>query len=423
MTPDQIEGAEFLAARTCAMLTDKAGFGKTAQFVRACDLIGANRVTVICPPVLRPNEAAEFAKWGLFGLPVTIIRSGKDAVPPNGVVVVSYNLVATSQRIQRALTKRGADALVFDEAHALKDPRSKRARAIFGAKGIASTARHVWFVTATPTPNHAGEFYTFARASGAWNGTYNQFIERYCQCVQTPFGVRIQGAQNEDELKAMLRPFVLGRDKIDPERGPITIDEIMVEGTLPKFDLPTETMEAIEAAIEAGDWRALDGPAVATVRRHIGTAKAPAVADLARCALEGGVRQMLIFCEFRNTIDIIADKLGDLAAIIDGRTTDRRKESLLTSFQHTGTPRVLVCQRMALKEGVTLTAATRVLLAEPPWTPNDREQMIARAWRRGQKEHVYASSLYLADSFDSRVAVTLIRKEKDIARINMSEIR
>ncbi|MGI9159831.1 MAG: helicase-related protein [Saprospiraceae bacterium] len=475
ITDEQLEGAEFLAARPVAMLADRAGYGKTAQFIRACDLLCAQKITIICPPILRVNEQAEFEKWALWGLPIFIVRTGKDILPPGpGVIIASYKLAAESPLITRQLVKRGCDVLVLDEAHAVKDPKATRTKAIFRAGGIRSTAKRVWFITGTPTPNHAGEYSVFARISGAWTGTHPEFIERYCEVAEPPgdyepgtyFGLaraagtwrgtypeflaryykvgppgtrpepisrsqlkflirmKITGSKNVDELKAMLAPFVLARYKVDPGRAPLTVDELSVDGKLPDFaDVDPLALEAIRDAIEAQDWHKLNGPAVATVRRYIGLAKAPGAAELIATELAGGAGQIIVFCEHTAVIDTIAAKLGNAAAIIDGRTPQKRREEILRTFQFEGSPRVLICQRMALKEGVTLTAATRVLLVEPPWTPDDCEQMIARAWRRGQSSHVYASYLYLQGSFDQRIAATLARKSLDIAQISLAQNR
>lgn len=485
LTADQIEGAEFLAARPVAMLGDKAGFGKSAQFTRACDLIAAAegrelRVTILCPPILRPTEAAEWEKWTWLGRPATIIRSGKDVVPEAGLVVCSYKLAAENAAIHRALVRRRADVLILDEAHYLKERESKRFKSVFLSKGIASTSRRIWFVTATPTPNNAGEFWPFARACGAWPDTYNRFVEQYCETTKPPetddpttwfkHGLacgtwregykeflaafytkvrdttgaeilaprskskllrlhrdKIVGVKNPGALKALLAPYVLARNRVDPARGPLTIDTIEVEGDRPDYsEIPPDVLAAIDEALAAGDWRVLEGAAVATVRRQIGTAKAKAVAELARHELSSGVEKLLVFAEHTSVIDTIAHGLGDMAAIIDGRTPQRRREELTSpdgKFQAADWPRVLICQRAALKEGVTLTRATRVLLAEPPWVPDDCEQMIARAWRRGQTQHVRASYVYLPDSYDSRISGTLARKSAELSKIDMSVTR
>jgi len=128
----------------------------------------------------------------------------------------------------------------------------------------------------------------------------------------------------------------------------------------------------------------------------------------------------LAFFQHTAAIDTCAARLGDRCAIIDGRTSPKVREAALARFQRREGPPVLICQGQALKEAVTLTAATRVYLVEPPWTPDDCEQMIARAWRRGQSRAVRASYVYLHNSFDQRVSATLARKSSDLAKISLA---
>lgn len=463
------------------MLADKAGFGKSAQFVRAADLICAQRITIICPPILRRNAADEYAKWSYWRFPVFVIRTGKDVVPPRdvpGVVIVSQKLAAENKVIKAALRKRGADVLILDEAHGYKDPKSVRSRALFlKSDGIAGTAENVWFVTATPAPTGANDWFTFLKVAGVWTDTYNRFVEAFCETSQAPADVKdvgawyrhalscgtwrasfdefatafysrvddgtyypksvgrlqslhrdkIIGVKNPEGLKSLCAPYVLARDKVDTNRPPLTLDHVHLEGSAPKFEgVEPELLEAILEAVEKGDWRLLDGPAVASVRRAIGVAKAEAIADRVLVELDGGINKGLLFLQHTTVIDAVAARLGKLAEVVDGRTSAKRREELTAEkglFQTTDSPRVLICQRQALKEGVTLTAADRVWIGEPPWLPDDIVQLVARAWRRGQTRPVWASLLWLANSFDDRVAAILARREAELAKISMSATR
>lgn len=422
LTPEQLAGAEFLAARKVAGLFDRVGFGKTAQCVRACDLIRAERVTIICPPILRPNEIREFDKWSLFGYPAAIVRTGKDPVPRDGLVAVSYEL-AHVPRIKRLLLERRPDVLILDEAHRVKSPGAKRTKAIFGKAGVASTAERVWFVTGEPTPNSAAEYYVFAKACGAWSGNQAEFIERYCVTIETDFGPKIVGNKRErvEELRGLLRPHVLQRDGIDPDRPPLTVDEIPIEGARPDFSgIDPAALQRIENAALAGDWSSLDDPFVSTVRRLVGLAKAESVAELAATELEGGGGKTLVFCGHTAVIDGIAARLERFgAAVIDGRTPATRRQEIIDAFQGPGGPRVIVAHIRAAGEGLTLTAADRVLLAEPAWSPAENTQAIARAWRRGQTKPVRASFCYLAGSIDEAVSRSLSRKMHDVAQLRV----
>ena len=423
LVPEQDYGASWLASRPVAMLADRVGFGKTSQIVRACDFVQAERITVLCPPVLRHNARAQFEQWALFGWPVQILSTGKDEPAPTGIVVCSYNLARTSA-MKEKLRKRGADVLILDEAHALKAADGVTAKAILGKGGIASTAARTWFVTGTPTPNHAGEWFVFAKACGAWPGTYWQFVDRYCVTVDGHFGRKVVGSKAETraELLAMLAPYVLARDKVEDGRPSLETDTIAVDGAKPDFSgIDVETLAMIEAAVQAGDWTLLDGPSVSTVRRQVGLAKAKACAELiAYEAAENQFNKALVFCQHRDVIDLLASTLPDVA-VIDGRTSAKALEAILASFEpgREGPHRIAVIQWQALKEGRTLTQADRVFLVEPAWTPDDNKQMIARAWRRGQSRPVRASFQHLPGSLDEAVSRVLQRKAADIELISI----
>lgn len=417
LTAEQIHGARFLAERRVAMLADRVGFGKTAQLVRACDMIAADRVTLICPPILRMNEVRQFELWSLFGYDAYIMRTAKDEIPKRGLLVVSYDL-ARNPNVARRLTKRGCDVLILDEAHRAKTPRSKTTRALFNKAGIASTAARIWFASGEPTPNNAGELYVFAKVAGAWPGTYDEFVRHFCICIDTDFGVKIIGtkAERRDELKALLAPHMLQRDGVDPERAPLTVDEIDVDAEAPRLTIADlMALDRVVRAIQSGDMSFLEDPFIATMRRLAGTAKANAVAELAK----NSGAQTLVFCQHTDVIDVIAAETG--GAVIDGRTPQAQRQRILDEFQ-AGKIRVLVAHMKAAGEGLTLTAATRVLIAEPDWSPAQNTQAIARAWRRGQTHPVYASFVYLRGTIDDAIRTALQRKTADIMNLRMQSV-
>ncbi len=414
LTTEQLFGAAWLAERRVAMLADRVGFGKTAQLVRACDTVAADRVTLICPPILRTNEVRQFKQWSIFGYPATVLRTAKDEIPARGLVVVSYDL-ARMPNVARRLTKRGCDVLILDEAHRVKTPRSKTTRSIFNKAGIASTAARIWFATGEPTPNNAGEFYVFAKVCGAWTGTYDEFVQHFCLTVDTDFGLKILGTRTErrEELKALLAPHMLQRDGIDPERAALTVDEIDVDAEVPRMTIADlMALDRVVKAIQSGDLSFLEDPFIATMRRLAGTAKAAAVAEL----VKGGAAQTIVFCQHTDVIDSIAAETN--GAIIDGRTPGAQRQRILDEFQ-SGRVRVLVAHMRAAGEGLTLTAATRVIIAEPDWSPAQNTQAIARAWRRGQTQPVYASFIYLRGTIDDAIRGSLARKTQDIMNLRI----
>ncbi|KAJ6325038.1 hypothetical protein OIU76_012179 [Salix suchowensis] len=77
---------------------------------------------------------------------------------------------------------------------------------------------------------------------------------------------------------------------------------------------------------------------------------------------------------------------GDLELFERGRVMDK--------FEELGGPsRVLLASITACAEGISLTAASRVILLDSEWNPSKTKQAIARAFRPGQQKMVYVYQL------------------------------
>lgn len=422
LTPDQRHGAAFLYSRPVAMLADVPGLGKTAQCVRACDLLHIKSAYVFVPNVsLAINWQREFDKWSLIGHRVTVLRSGKDEIPADGVVICTYALAVrpnVAARLRHRHSKKNVDVIICDEAHALKEVDSERTKLILLKKHLAGRTDRVWLATGTPAPNDAGELYVFAKISGAWEGSKGDFENQFCILDDNGFGVRVVGSKNHEQLRALLAPYYLRRDKIEG-RPPLTVDEMPIaaaRGLDPYAALSPELQRSILSAIAADDWSLRDVPAIASARRAVGLAKADGVAEQIVTELDGGRHKILCFAYHTPVIDRLKQLIGPRAVIVDGRNSNKRRE-LVDAFQNDGKPGVLIGQTTALGEGEQITAADRVILAEPSWTPKDNDQPIARAWRRGQTKPVRASFATLAGSLDDKITAQLVRKQRDIEKL------
>lgn len=421
----QHHGAAWIAARARSVLADRAGYGKTAQAVRACDYVGASAIAWVCPPHLSVNTIREFEKWSLWPRPAHLLQDSKDEIPEKGLLVVSYDL-ARRPEVKKRLARRRVDFLFADEAHRLNSPGSENARAFFLKGGIASAADRLCLISASPAQNSAAEWYGFAKVVGAWSGNQNQFIDKFCVTVQTPDDPKpkIVGVKNADELKRILSPHVLCREKApDDIRGALYEDVMTCEaGAAWHSNMSASDLMEVAQATASGNYALFDRPSVSTVRRLVGVAKAEGAARLILEALQRH-EKVLAFCQYTATIDIIREVLeaaGVPLAVIDGRTPKRSRQGLVDSFQTTSIPRVFILHGRSAGEGLTLTRATRVFRVEPSWNPEDNMQMAARAWRRGQFHDVHVSDVILPGSIDEAVIGVNERKRKGLRQIDMS---
>ncbi|EPS74404.1 hypothetical protein M569_00351, partial [Genlisea aurea] len=77
---------------------------------------------------------------------------------------------------------------------------------------------------------------------------------------------------------------------------------------------------------------------------------------------------------------------GDIELFERGRVMDKFEEA-------TGPSKVMLASITASAEGISLTAASRVILLDSEWNPSKSKQAIARAFRPGQNKVVYVYQL------------------------------
>ncbi|GMI72618.1 chromatin remodeling 42, CLASSY2 [Hibiscus trionum] len=84
---------------------------------------------------------------------------------------------------------------------------------------------------------------------------------------------------------------------------------------------------------------------------------------------------------------------GDLELFERGRVMDQFEEP-------DGASRVLIASITACAEGISLTAASRVILLDSEWNPSKTKQAIARAFRPGQQKVVYVYQLLATSTLE-----------------------
>ena len=76
--------------------------------------------------------------------------------------------------------------------------------------------------------------------------------------------------------------------------------------------------------------------------------------------------------------------------------------------------RVLILGFKCGNAGINLQCATHVILNEPFWNQSLEQQAIARAYRKGQTEKVYAYRMLTKSSIDERIRKVAARKQERI---------
>lgn len=431
--PYQDAGADYLARKFRAGLFDDMGVGKTAQAIAALDRVGAMRIIIVCPAAVRESWRGEFRKFA------TIHRRVLKATDINDlslflrgkadVMICSYDMaVKWAPRLAGDLY----DAIVFDEAHYLKTPTTIRATALLGAScdgktGLGKWAAHVWFLTGTPIPNSPIDIWPWMRFVGATPLKLETFANRYFNVRQRSFSAQYDTrTERLEELRQAMAPFFLRRTKEEAglELPPIWLTTQQVDGDTAEIRALLAQHPGMEKAvleaIEKGGLSFLDAQHIATLRRLVGEAKAPAFVQLLLEELGNGLDKVVVMGIHTKALRAVRDGLearGVRCVHLDGSTAEADRIQAVNSFQSDPEIRVFLGNIRAAGTGLTLTSAADIIMFESDWSPAANAQAIMRIHRVGQKQECRARFIVLANSIDEVVESTVARKTAAIAKI------
>lgn len=451
--PYQEVGAEFLAGKKLALLADEMGLGKSAQVVRACDQIGAERILVLCPAVARVNWVREFEKFSTKARTFSVMFKKTHQIETSESVVCSYDLAPYLTSVW------SWDVLVLDECHFLKSLDTLRTRTVYGRDGLARKAKRIWCLSGTPSPNHPGELwpmlYTFGALKDKPFAKYDDFVEKFCVLSELRTGntirKRITGArvQNIPELKSILNPVMLRRRKeeVMSDLPPINYTHIVVapgevdievEPSFVQYTFPVDRREELKEKLEAeqklvndmdrqSSAASLNGLAalasiadsVSTLRRYIGLQKVEAVVKMVDDELKSGAyNKIVIFAIHQAVIEGVRSGLAHYkpVTLYGGTPADKRSRNV-DKFMKNDTCRVFIGNIQAAGTAITLTVAHQVLFVEQSWVPGDNAQACMRCHRIGQTKPVSVRFVGLANTLDDKISEVLRRKTREITRI------
>lgn len=429
--PYQEEGAAYLSLQERAGLFDEMGVGKTAQAIRALDEAKCMRIIIVCPAAVREVWQGEMRKFSRTRRRIIKGRNISDlGLWLRGradVLLLSYEMAAKwAPKIEGDLF----DAIVFDEAHYLKTPTAARTRAMLGThcdglKGLARWATHAWFLTGTPIPNDPIDIWPWMRFVGATTMGLGPFTSRYFKSSMGAFSAR--QTPREDmvaELKHQIGKHSLRRTKQQAglQLPPIFLTTQTVDGDTSEIQALLREWpglsDAIVEALEQGGLSFLDAQHIATLRRLVGEAKAPAFVKLMEEELQSGLEKVVIMGVHKAALALVAQGLERFGVVeINGSVPEALRMEAVHKFQNDPATRVFIGNVKAAGTGLTLTAAADIVMLESSWSPADNAQALMRVHRVGQDKKVRARFITLANSIDDVVTDTVARKTAAIAQI------
>jgi SNF2-related domain/SNF2 Helicase protein/Helicase conserved C-terminal domain len=421
-----------------AILADDMGLGKTVQAIAMFaseredfgrDALGPT--LVVCPMSVVKQWGAEIARFApslrvhlhhgtgrLTGAALT------GAAHTHDIVVTSYDIAARDVDTLALVTW---DRLLLDEAQDVKNPATKRARAL-----RRIPARRKVAMTGTPIENRLGELWAIMDiVNPGLLGSRDWFERTFAKPIES-FG----NTAALERLRSIVQPFVLRRPKDSPEveleLPPITISKDYCRLTVEQASLYRATVDRWLARVEAHHDRFGRRGAVLAMLSHLKqVCNHPEMVVATGQPLDGRSGKLdrllellelvpagdkaLVFTQypgFDRLVPYLEQRLGKSVGFFHGRLNARQREDLLASFATEEGPAVLVISIRAGGRGLNLPAANHVIHFDRWWNPAVEQQATDRAHRFGQRKHVYVHSLISTGTLEERIDQMLDSKRE-----------
>lgn len=411
-----------------AILADEVGLGKTIEAglvlaeLRQRGL--ASRTLVIAPAGLVTQWQEELERK--FGIPTVIAnRDDWGADRSDQAVVLASLASARRDPLKSALLDQEWDAVVIDEAHRVRAPRSASGRL---ARELRT--RYLMLLTATPVENRLQDLYEMVSlVAPGLLGTAAQFRARHGAGTGTaPRDVEALRERTRDVMVRHRRSEVA---LMLPQRLAETVLVSPSEAEAQWYaDLTGRIRREARAASPsrrltmrtltrlAGSGPSAAGPTLAKIgwadladrAREIGRSqKDTVVLDRLRRHLDRQ-EKVLVFTGFRQSLDRLAEQTteaGVTHAVYHGSLPRSAKEQVISAFRDQ-VPVLLSTESAG--EGRNLQFCHVMVNVDLPWNPMQIEQRLGRLHRIGQQHDVLVSNLVSRGTIEEHILRVLESK-------------
>lgn len=452
----QVSGVRQMIRMRNFLLADEMGLGKSLQAitVAVADIFQerAEKLLVIAPVTLKENWKDEFEKFTTID--ATVFGVQPDPKKPERYKALGPKdrsiqletfaaqsgprvLICNYEQIVRHLHELngvGFDIAIFDEAHYLKNPKSKRTQACHQIQ-----ARRNFMLTGTPMLNRVDELWGILhmidrkKYSKFW-----PFVNRYAV-----FGgfkdKQIIGVKNEKELieelhKVMVRrlkedvldlpevQYIVKRLDLSPGQAKLySKAEDELEIPLVTEDDPVEIENVLTRLLRL---KQICGTTAPFNGVDDSTKLDQAIAD----ALEliQNDHKVVVFTQFRSVLRAFSNRFqGGILGVskddaeyalweLHGDVPQADRQALVKEWANDSRPGALVCMLQVAGVGLNMTAARHALFLDKLWVPGLNQQAVDRLHRIGQSEtqSVQIIEYHMRGTVEERVEELLTQKSK-----------
>ncbi len=446
------------------LCADEMGLGKTLQAIALSLCLKAKgqaeHVLIVTPASLKFNWPLELVKW--TDLPFVVIDGdadtriaqwlrqdvfyhvvnyeilledlfgGREMKPKKGETAAAkiererrMDKAKVRARVLRSLKERKWDLIIVDEAHALKNPTSKRAKNVKELR-----ARMRMALTGTPLDGRLEELHSvmeFVRPGLL--ESRSRFMQRH---AETDFWGRVIRYRRVGEVRDKISPYFIRRLKTDVlkdlpdkiyENIVVTMsdEEIAVYKNLAsRGHAATEDVEAMVAVIRCKQY--CDAPELIGETQK--SSKLEALRDVLQEVVVENGHKVLVFSQYAQAVKILMklfEEMGLKYLCVWGDTPKPERASYQQKFNEDKSIDIMVGTE-AMSTGLNFTAADYVINYDDNWAPAYMSQREDRAHRIGQKKVVTVVNFICKGTIEERIREVLYQKGQVSAQALGDEI-
>jgi SNF2 family DNA or RNA helicase len=441
LQPFQADAVRWLMARERsiggAILADEPGMGKTIMTIGLMKNSPVAHTLILAPKSVVPQWASEIRKFSNLTVDVIERKTPRPIVLAD-VTVAPYSVLLRLEpkkkrdeqakkraRIQQEprdhwISETLWGRTVIDEAHAIKNRRTKLAKGAAGLKTAYKIA-----LTGTPIQNSRADLYALAD----WIGfSGKDEVRKICEAVVLRRTMDDIDSFKLPELTMTVLPVDLSEEErymyeyvyqyarkraaegMQTNKRMEVLEAIMrcrqmcchpqvfINGMRKKFSVDLE-MTGFDQDLIADDWTE-------------DSTKTAALIDA--IAAQPADEKAIVFCSFVDEMRIFSKILSAQSIESDmfhGGLNSEQRSDVLDRFRDPESGiRVLFVQIAAGGVGLNLQEASRVYILSPQWNPMLEVQALGRCYRQGQQRPVHFVRLIAKNTIEERICDVQERK-------------
>jgi SNF2 family DNA or RNA helicase len=440
----QNQDAGYLMKRGSCLVLNHPRTGKTPTMITVLKALGTKRNLVICPSSLVLNWAKEFKQW-YPEMAVQVVNGNKKK---RKEVYDNFNRVLTfthlpvvliiskdTWKLDNDLHDWIFDTAIVDEAHFLRNWKSKQSEAIFKIK-----ATYRYPLTGTPSVKHGSDVYGLLHFINPERySSYWQFTDRYWEIQDNGWGKDIANAKKarEKELLSLMSINSVQRKRKDvmkwlPKAQHQTIP-VQLDGK--QLKLYNQMLDTFMADDEKTEHEIDTMNKLSQLMRlrqlcldprllgfDVRGSKTDALLEWA----ENNTEPFVVMTTFSSYFELVKpelEKLGKKVEVIDGSVSKTNRQHIVDRFQK-GEIDILLANIIAAGTGLTLDISDTIIFLDKSFNPADNEQAQDRIVPTTEDRYhsINVISFVAESTIDERVNEILDRKEDLTKIINKGEL-